>query len=110
MSIARVYSLNVSMTSGARYHLCKQRLLIGGDDKKDCNTYLVATYSVMKVLLSLAAFGGLRAERARPKSQIYCAHIQTTRMLLEERQACFEIAIGVKQKVGWFEVAMKNIC
>ena len=32
-------------------------------------TDLVATYSVMKVLLSLATFGGGRAERARPKSQ-----------------------------------------
>jgi hypothetical protein len=30
---------------------------------------LVATYSVMKVLLSFATFGGGRADRARPKSQ-----------------------------------------
>ena len=29
----------------------------------------MATYSVMNVLLSLATFGGGRAERARPKSQ-----------------------------------------
>ena len=33
--------------------------------------YRVATYSVMKVALSLARLGGGRAERARPKSQIF---------------------------------------
>lgn len=33
------------------------------------NTYRVATYSVMNVLLSLATFGGGRADRASPKSQ-----------------------------------------
>ena len=66
MSIARVYSLNVSVTSGARYHL---------DDGSDSRlgewgcTHRVATYSVMNVLLSLATFGGGRADRARPKSQ-----------------------------------------
>lgn len=32
-------------------------------------TYRVATYSVIKVLLSFATLGGGRAERARPKSQ-----------------------------------------
>jgi hypothetical protein len=32
-------------------------------------THRVATYSVMNVLLSLATFGGGRADRARPKSQ-----------------------------------------
>lgn len=50
ISIARVYSLKVSMTSGARYHR-------------------VATYSVMKVAASLEEEGGGREERARPKSQ-----------------------------------------
>lgn len=33
--------------------------------------YLVATYSVIKVLLSFATSGGGRAERARPKSQTW---------------------------------------
>lgn len=52
MSMARVYSLKVSITSGARYHL-------------------VATYSVMNVDASLAEeeSGGGRDDRARPKSQ-----------------------------------------
>lgn len=40
------------------------------------NANLVATYSVMKVLLSLATLGGGRAERARPKSQS-CGHVQS---------------------------------
>lgn len=47
-SIALVYSLNVSMISGARYHR-------------------VATYSVMKPELSSVE----AAERARPKSQTF---------------------------------------
>jgi hypothetical protein len=34
----------------------------------------------MKVLLSLATFGGGRAERARPKSQIYKDIVQGARM------------------------------
>ncbi len=38
-------------------------------------TDLVATYSVMKVLLSLATFGGGRAERASPKSQSWVVRV-----------------------------------
>ena len=66
MSIARVYSLKVSITSGARYHLYDTSdVRIDGNE----NTHRVATYSVMNVLLSFATFGGGRADRARPKSQ-----------------------------------------
>lgn len=66
MSIARVYSLNVNMTSGARYHLRKrkQSAMFNFHDQR---TYRVATYSVIKVLVS-STFGGGRAERASPKS------------------------------------------
>ena len=52
MSMARVYSLNVSITSGARY----QR---------------VATYSVIKVELPSSPFAAGNDDRARPKSQSY---------------------------------------
>lgn len=70
MSIARVYSLNVSMTSGARYHLQKKASQYVARDEEEGKTCRVATYSVMNVLLSFATFGGGRAERAKPKSQI----------------------------------------
>lgn len=66
MSIARVYSLNVNITSGARYHLAVVIVRHGRHQKR--TRYLVATYSVMKVLLSLAKLGGGVADRAKPKS------------------------------------------
>ena len=43
----------------------------GMDDECGEVEYRVATYSVMKVVLSLVRLGGGRAERARPKSQIF---------------------------------------
>ena len=67
-SIARVYSLNVSMTSGARYHLYNTVVKLQTENMERI-TNLVATYSVMKVLVSSASGWG-RADRARPKSQI----------------------------------------
>ena len=70
MSMARVYSLKVSITSGARYHLREKMKLDGKRRREGQATDLVATYSVMKVLLSFATLGGGRADRARPKSQI----------------------------------------
>ena len=68
--MARVYSLKVSITSGARYHL-REKTKLGGKRRRGGQaTDLVATYSVMNVLLSFATLGGGRADRARPKSQI----------------------------------------
>lgn len=58
MSIALVYSLKVSMISGARYHL-------------------VATYSVMNPELSSEE----AAERARPKSQILRSQLELSKRL-----------------------------
>lgn len=43
----------------------------GGAEEEESNSYLVATYSVMNVELSLATFGGGRADRASPKSQTW---------------------------------------
>ena len=65
-SIARVYSLNVNMTSGARYHLHSRQQ---ARRQQGTQTYLVATYSVMNVLLSFATLGGGLADLASPKSQ-----------------------------------------
>ncbi len=75
------------MTSGARYHR-------------------VATYSVMKVLLS-STLGGGRAERARPKSQS-CGMVRRENGGLEMTH--LEIAVGIEKKIRWLEIAMKYVC
>jgi hypothetical protein len=72
--MARVYSLKVSMTSGARYHLYDNESDSADDDESSGRdllwTHRVATYSVMNVLVSSASGGGL-ADLASPKSQIW---------------------------------------
>ena len=58
------------MTSGARYHLSHTKSFNLEKRYGKNELYLVATYSVIKVLVS-STFGGGNAERARPKSQSY---------------------------------------
>ena len=59
---------------------------------------LVATYSVINVLLSLATLGGGRAERARPKSQS-CEEEVSASSMCNTARTCLEVAVGIKEEV-----------
>src|SRR3954451_12553768 len=79
-SMALVYSLNVSMISGARYHR-------------------VATYSVMKPELSSVE----AADRARPKSQTLRSQLALRRRLdgLRSRCSTFAECIALRARRVW---------
>ena len=73
--------------------------------------HLVATYSVMNVLLS-STFGGGRADRASPKSQSWacCEEGEEGGGGRCARTTHLEIAICVQEEVRGLEVSVQNIC
>ena len=79
-SIALVYSLNVSIISGARYHL-------------------VATYSVMNPELSSVE----AADRARPKSQTFRSQLALSRRFdgLRSRWRTFAECMAFSARKVW---------
>jgi len=79
MSIARVYSLKVNMTSGARY----QR---------------VATYSVMKVDASLEGLADWREDLAKPKSQT-CTCVQRLTDFCDQDQCTFKSQFAFSKRL-----------
>lgn len=58
---------------------------------------LVATYSVMNVLLSLATLGGGRADRARPKSQTYTRSVEE--QMQSEQGATLRSQLAFKRRL-----------
>lgn len=78
--MALVYSLNVNMISGARYHR-------------------VATYSVMKPELSSVE----AADRARPKSQTFKSQLAFSNKLegLRSRCSTFAECIALRARSVW---------
>lgn len=60
----------------------------------------------MNVLLSFATLGGGRADRARPKSHSWQGVNGDTHGRVRTH---LEIAVGVEQQVGWFQIAVQHV-